>query len=62
MFEGTMDRRSFLRGSSLFAAAIGIAVAAPALAQEQQKPKDGKEKKDPFSSDDKSSGGSSQKT
>ena len=62
MFESTMDRRSFLRGSSLFAAAIGLAVAAPALAQEQQKPKDGKEKKAPFSSDDKSSGGSSQKT
>lgn len=61
MFETTLDRRSFLRGSALFAAAIGLAVApAGALAQEQQKPKE--EKKDPFKSDEKSSGGSSQKT
>jgi hypothetical protein len=31
------DRRNFLRGSALFAAAIGMA-AIPAFAQEQQKP------------------------
>ncbi|MGE0814284.1 MAG: hypothetical protein AB7O28_06975 [Vicinamibacterales bacterium] len=62
MVENTLDRRSFLRGSALFAAAIGLTVATPAGAQEQQKPKDEKEKKDPFSSDEKSSGGSSQKT
>lgn len=61
MFENTLDRRSFLRGSALFAAAVGLTVAVPALAQEQQKPKDEK-KKDPFANDDKSSGGSSQKT
>jgi anaerobic selenocysteine-containing dehydrogenase len=34
----TLDRRGFLKGSALFAAAIGIAVAAPALAQDAQKP------------------------
>ena len=32
------DRRSFLRGSALFAAALGMSVV-PSLAQEQQKPK-----------------------
>lgn len=62
MFETTLDRRSFLRGSALFASAIGLSVVAPAAAQEQsqQKPKD--EKKDPFKDDEKSSGGSTQKT
>jgi hypothetical protein len=41
-----LDRRSFLRGSAIFAAAIGLSVA-PALAQEPaQKPKE--EPKDPF--------------
>ncbi len=41
-----LDRRSFLRGSAIFAAAIGLAVA-PALAQQpEQKPKE--EPKDPF--------------
>jgi rubredoxin len=64
MFETNLDRRSFLRGSALFATAIGLTVVAPASAQEQdqdqQKPKD--EKKDPFASDEKSSGSSSQKT
>ena len=60
MFETNLDRRSFLRGSALFATAIGLTVAAPAAAQDQQKP--GEEKKDPFANDDKKSGGSSQKT
>jgi hypothetical protein len=63
MFESTLDRRSFLRGSAVFAAAIGLAVAAPAVAREQEqqsKPKE--EKKDPFKEDEKSSGGNSQKT
>ena len=43
----TIDRRSFLRGSSLFAAALGLSVV-PALAQQpQQKPKpDEKEEKE----------------
>jgi anaerobic selenocysteine-containing dehydrogenase len=53
----SLDRRSFLRGSVMFAAAIGVAVL-PAFAQEQapQKPKPEEEKeekkkeepKDPF--------------
>lgn len=61
MFDNTLDRRNFLRGSALFAAAIGLSVApAGAQSQEQQKPKD--EKKDPFKNDEKSSGGSTQKT
>ena len=60
MFETTVDRRSFLRGSALFAAAIGLKVASPASAQEPQaqddpdqrkaKPQD---KKDPFAADEK---------
>ena len=57
MFESTVDRRSFLRGSALFAAAIGLKFAAPAAAQQeqdqnqsQQKPQD---KKDPFANDEK---------
>jgi anaerobic selenocysteine-containing dehydrogenase len=33
-----LDRRGFLKGSALFAALAGISVAAPALAQEPQKP------------------------
>lgn len=61
MLETNLDRRSFLRGSALFATAIGLTVVAPAVAQEQQ-PKPSEEKKDPFANDDKSSGGSSQKT
>lgn len=41
-----LDRRSFLRGSAIFAAAIGLSVV-PALAQEPaQKPRE--EPKDPF--------------
>jgi len=59
MFENltgsNLDRRSFLRGSAIFAAAIGVAVL-PAFAQEQKpapKPeeeeeKEKKEPKDPF--------------
>lgn len=50
-----LDRRSFLRGSAMFAAAIGVAVL-PAFAQEQKpapKPEEEEEKekqepKDPF--------------
>jgi hypothetical protein len=34
----TVNRRGFLKGSALFAAVLGAAVAAPALAQEPQKP------------------------
>jgi ribosomal protein S27AE len=43
-----MDRRSFLRGSALFAAALGASVATSAFAQEQQpKPDPEEEKKKP---------------
>ena len=67
MFESlngsTLDRRSFLRGSALFAAAIGVSVL-PAFAQEQQPPpqqpakpeedeKKKEEPKDPFADEDK---------
>ena len=60
----SIDRRSFLRGSALFAAAIGLA-AVPAFAQEppqqppsppQQEPEKAKEKekpKDPFDTGEK---------
>lgn len=63
MFDGIdkviakpVDRRSFLRGSALFAAAIGVSVATGAFAQEpqEQQPKPEKpeeEKKDPPSTD-----------
>lgn len=51
-----LDRRSFLRGSAMFAAAIGVSVV-PAFAQEpQQKPEEEKKKeepKDPFADGDK---------
>ncbi len=53
-----LDRRSFLRGSAVFAAAIGVAVL-PAFAQEQKpapKPEEEekkKEPKDPFGDSDK---------
>ena len=53
-----LDRRSFLRGSAIFAAAIGVAVL-PAFAQEQKpapKPEEEekkKEPKDPFGDSDK---------
>jgi len=64
MFETNVDRRSFLRGSALFAGAIGLTVVAPnvaraAQAQDQQKPE---EKKDPFAGDDKNKSGSGEKT
>ena len=36
--ERIVDRRGFLKGSALFAAVIGAAVAAPAFAQEPQQP------------------------
>jgi hypothetical protein len=61
MFESTVDRRSFLRGSALFAAAIGLKVASPAAAQQEQGPDQSQqkpqEKKDPFTSDEKAKGG-----
>jgi hypothetical protein len=51
-----LDRRGFLRGSAMFAAAIGVSVI-PAFAQEpQQKPEEEKKKeepKDPFADPDK---------
>lgn len=54
MFEklngSVLDRRSFLRGSALFAGAIGVSVL-PAFAAQQQKPEEEKPKeepKDPF--------------
>jgi len=49
-----LDRRSFLRGSAMFAAAIGLSVV-PALAQQApQKPEEEKKKeepKDPFANE-----------
>ena len=56
-FSKSVDRRSFLRGSALFAAAIGISIV-PAFAQQKPKP-EGKEKeerekpKDPFAEGEK---------
>jgi hypothetical protein len=50
MFESNVDRRSFLRGSALFAAAVGLTVVAPVAAQEQDKKPE--EKKDPFANDE----------
>jgi hypothetical protein len=42
-----VDRRSFLRGSALFAAALGVGVATSAFAQEPQpQPKPEEEKKE----------------
>jgi anaerobic selenocysteine-containing dehydrogenase len=42
MFENSLgsriDRRSFLKGSAMFAAAVGVSLALPAFAQEAQKP------------------------
>ena len=59
MNDRTIDRRSFLRGSSLFAGALGLSVV-PALAQQpQEKPKpapeEGEEQKpaDPFGDGEK---------
>ena len=34
--NGQLDRRGFLKGSAFFAATLGLAAAAPALAQEPQ--------------------------
>ena len=55
----SVDRRSFLRGSAVFAAALGLVVV-PALAQQPQpkpepKPEEGEEKKpaDPFGEPEK---------
>jgi hypothetical protein len=51
-----VDRRSFLRGSALFAAALGLTVA-PAFAQQQPPPEQEKKKeekpKDPFDTGEK---------
>ena len=63
----TLDRRSFLRGSALFAAAIGLSVA-PALSQQnppnqkpkpEEKPKEEEKQKpeDPFADGEKPKGG-----
>ena len=52
VFEKAVDRRSFLRGSALFAAALGLGVASPAFAQEPPKPKPEEEKKDEAPPDD----------
>jgi uncharacterized protein HemX len=55
MFDGTLDarvigRRSFLRGSALFAAAVGLGVASRAFGQEQpEKPTPA----DPFAEEEK---------
>lgn len=58
----TLDRRSFLRGSALFAAAIGLSAGPAGAQQEQQPPPLPKEKekdkekekpKDPFGEDEK---------
>jgi ribosomal protein S27AE len=52
----TVNRRSFLRGSALFAAALGVSVAGSAFAQEQQpkpKPEDEKKKSEDEKKDEK---------
>ena len=59
MFENelgkNLDRRSFLRGSALFAGALGLSVI-PALAQQAQQPEKKEEPKDPFAADDEKDG------
>jgi ribosomal protein S27AE len=63
MFENelgkNLDRRSFLRGSALFAGAIGLSIV-PALAQQQpqqpEKPEKKEEPKDPFDNGEKKDG------
>jgi ribosomal protein S27AE len=40
-----VDRRSFLRGSAIFAAALGLSVAGSAFAQEPQQPPQPEEEK-----------------
>lgn len=59
MFENmagkSVDRRSFLRGSAVFAAAVGLAVA-PVMAQQEQQPPPKKEEpkpSDPFAEEGK---------
>ena len=56
MTSKSVDRRSFLRGSAVFAAALGLAVA-PAFAQQPQEPEKKKEEKpapkDPFDTGEK---------
>jgi ribosomal protein S27AE len=57
----TVDRRSFLRGSALFAGAIGLSVV-PAFAAQQkpkpeEKPEEEKPPADPFASGEKSKDG-----
>ena len=47
-----LDRRSFLRGSAMFAAAIGVAVI-PSFAQKPEGEKKKDEPKDPFADGDK---------
>jgi ribosomal protein S27AE len=54
-FGRNLDRRSFLRGSALFAAAIGLAVV-PAVAQQAPPPEKKEEPKDPFGDDEKKDG------
>jgi hypothetical protein len=52
VIEKTVDRRSFLRGSALFAAALGLSVATSAFAQDPQQPEQEKpEEKLPPSDD-----------
>jgi hypothetical protein len=49
VLQTPVDRRSFLRGSAIFAAALGLTAATSAFAQDQQperKPEDKDEKKD----------------
>lgn len=61
MFETTgknVDRRSFLRGSALFAAALGMAVVPRVAGAQQPQPEEKKEEKpaDPFAQDEKKDG------
>jgi ribosomal protein S27AE len=56
-----LDRRSFLRGSALFAGAMGLSVV-PALAQqkpkpEEEKPEEQKKPEDPFAEGEKKKDG-----
>jgi anaerobic selenocysteine-containing dehydrogenase len=50
--ETGLDRRSFLRGSAMFAAAIGVSVL-PVFAQKPEPEKKKDEPKDPFGDSDK---------
>ena len=54
----SLDRRSFLRGSAIFAATIGLAIAVPAYAQQQPQPQEPKKEEpktppDPFAEGEK---------